>query len=455
MSLLMVSMDATVLNIALPDIREDLRTNIAGLQWTVDAYTLVLASLFVLAGSTADRVGRRKIFKTGLLLFMLGSVLCSLAPSLAWLVVFRMVQAVGGAMLSPVGMSIIAHTFSDQRERARAIGIWSSATGISMAVGPIVGGLLVETAGWRSIFWINVPIGLIAFVLAWRHVPESRACTPRRPDPVGQCLIIILLGSLTYAIIQAADASVSTVLPIAGIAVIALIGLLLYELRRDEPLIELRFFRSPTFSGASVIAVSAFAALTGFFFLNTLYLQSAKGLPPLQAGLYMLPTATVIAICAPLSGRLLAAHGPRLPLAIAGTAMTISGLLLAAFTSQPNAVLLFAGYITFGLGFGMVNAPISNSAVSGMPTSQAGVAAAIASTSRQTGATLGVAIIGTILAVRTHGSDTTGFLQASRPAWFTIAGCGTCVLLMGLMTSGRRARESARRSADKLQPSQH
>src|SRR4051812_21534590 len=182
MSLLLVSLDVTVLNVALPAMQKDLGASVAGMQWSLDAYTLVLASLLMLAGSTADRIGRRKIFKIGLVLFTLGSLLCSVAPNLESLVAFRMVQAVGGSMLNPVAMSIITNTFTDPRERARAIGVWGGVVGISMAAGPVVGGLLVDSVGWRSIFWINLPVGLVALLLTWRYVPESRAPKPRRPD---------------------------------------------------------------------------------------------------------------------------------------------------------------------------------------------------------------------------------------------------------------------------------
>lgn len=203
MSLLIVSLDNTVLNVALPSMRRDLNASVAGMQWTIDAYTLVLATLLILAGSTADRIGRRKVFSVGLVLFTTGSVLCSLAPSLGWLIGFRMLQAVGGSMLNPVAMSIITNTFTDPRERARAIGVWGAVVGISMAAGPLIGGLLVDSVGWRSIFWVNLPVGLLALVLTLRYVPESRAEHPRRPDPVGQLLVMGLLGSVTYGIIEA------------------------------------------------------------------------------------------------------------------------------------------------------------------------------------------------------------------------------------------------------------
>src|SRR5882724_12047063 len=202
MSLLIVSMDNTIVNIALPALRTDLHASVSGLQWTIDAYTLVLASLLVLAGSTADRIGRRLVFQTGLVLFSLGSLLCSAAPSLGWLIVFRMLQAVGGSMLNPVAMSIITNTFAEPRERARAIGVWGAVVGFSMALGPLVGGLLVDTLGWRSIFWINVPVGVAAIILSAKFVPQSRAPHPRRIDPVGQILVFLLLGSVTYGIIE-------------------------------------------------------------------------------------------------------------------------------------------------------------------------------------------------------------------------------------------------------------
>jgi EmrB/QacA subfamily drug resistance transporter len=329
-----------------------------------------------------------------------------------------------------------------------------------MAAGPLVGGLLVDSVGWRSIFWINLPVGLAALLLTWRYVPESRAPKPRRPDPVGQLLVIALLGSLTYAIIEAPSAGWTSprILAFAALTVCALAGLLVYEPRRAEPLIDLRFFHSAPFSGATAIAVSAFAALSGFLFLNTLYLQNVRGLTALHAGLYMLPMAALAFVCAPLSGRLVGSRGPRLPLLVAGAAMLACGLLFAAFDAETRTVLLFTGYVLFGLGFGMVNAPITNTAVSGMPRSQAGVAAAVASTSRQIGGTLGVAVIGAVLAAGVAGTGSprgaayaTAFVDASKPAGWIITGCGVSVLLVGALTSGRWARETARRTAERLE----
>jgi EmrB/QacA subfamily drug resistance transporter len=443
MSLLLVSLDNTILNVALPSMQHDFHASVSGLQWTIDAYLVVIASLLLLSGSTADRIGRKRIFRIGLVLFTLGSLLCSIAPGLGWLIAFRMVQAVGGSMLNPVAMGIITNTFTDARERARAIGMWGGVVGISMAAGPIVGGALVETIGWRSIFWINVPVGAVALVLTSRFIPESRAARARRIDPVGQLLVIALLGSLTYGIIEGSHAGWTSPL-IAGcfaVSVLAVAGLATYEKRRTDPLIDTRFFRSVPFSGATVIAVSGFAALGGFLFLNTLYLQNDRGLSALDAGLYMLPMAAMTLVFGPLSGRLVAGRGPRLPLVLAGTAMTASGVILAALDAQSSNTLLFTSYVLFGIGFGLINAPITNTAVSGMPRSQAGVAAAVASTSRQTGQSLGVAVVGATLAAGLHTAS-----------WWIITGCGATVLLLGMLTTGRWARGTAERTAHLLTP---
>jgi EmrB/QacA subfamily drug resistance transporter len=449
MSLFIVGLDVTIVNIALPSLRADLHASVAGLQWIIDAYTLVLASLLILAGSTADRIGRRRTFQTGLALFTAGSLLCSVAPSLAWLIAFRTIQAVGGSMLNPVAMSIITNTFTEPRERARAIGVWGGVVGLSMAAGPLLGGVLVEALGWRSIFWINVPVGLAAIVLAARFVPESRAPHPRRIDPVGQLLVLTALASVTYGIIEgpAAGWGSAEILGCFALGAAAVAALLAYEPRREEPLLDLHFFRSVPFSGATVIAVCAFAALSGFLFLNTLYLQDVRGFPALHAGLYTLPMAGAAAVFAPLSGRLVGAIGTRLPLLLAGTAIALSMLPLTGLTAHTPTAVLLGSYLLFGVGFGMVNAPITNTAVSGMPRSQAGVAAAIASTSRQVGGSLGVAVIGAAVASGVRGGSAAGFAAASHAGWWIMFGCGLAVLALGLVTTGRWARATVERTA--------
>jgi EmrB/QacA subfamily drug resistance transporter len=451
-SLFIVGLDATIVNIALPAIQHDLHAPVSGLQWTIDAYTLVVASFLILAGSTGDRIGRRRTFQMGLAVFTAGSALCSVAPGLGWLVAFRMLQAIGGSMLNPVAMSIIANVFTDSRERARAIGIWGAVFGLSMALGPVIGGALVASVGWRSIFWVNIPVGIAAIILTALAVPESRAERPRRVDPVGQGLIIVMLASLTYAIIEGPrDGWGSpTILGLFAVSAAAAAGLAIYEPRRDEPLLDLRFFRSAPFSGAVVIAISAFSALGGFLFLNTLYLQDVRQLSALHAGLYTLPMAAMTVLCAPLAGRITGRRGPRVPLLVAGVMTTSGALLLAGVTAATSVSWLFLAYVVFGIGNGMVNPPITNTAVSGMPRAQSGVAAAVASTSRQVGSSLGVALAGSAVTSALHGSLRTGFVQASHAGWLIIAGCGVIVFLAGLITTGRWAQATAARTAGRL-----
>jgi EmrB/QacA subfamily drug resistance transporter len=454
MSLFIVGLDVTVVNVALPSIQHDLHASVSGLQWVIAAYSLVLASLLMLSGSTADRVGRRRTFQLGLALFTLGSLSCSLAPSLGALVVFRMLQAIGGSMLNPVAMSIITNTFTERTERARAIGVWGGVVGLSMALGPVVGGLLVTTVGWRSIFWVNIPVGVAAIILTALFVPESKAPQQRRFDPVGQLLVMVTLATLVYGIIEGPGRGWSSglILGCFAASAAAAVAFVWYESRRDQPLLDIRFFRSVPFAGATLIAVCAFAALGGFLFVSTIYLQEVRGLSALHAGLYMLPMAAVTAICSPLSGRLVGSRGPRLPLIGAGAATMVSAITLTRLMPDTSTFSLVISYLLFGLGFGLVNAPITNTAMSGMPRAQAGVAAAVASTSRQVGSSLGVAVVGSVVVSAQLGSTRAGFAAASHAGWWVIAGCGLAVFGLGVLTTGRWARRTAERVAAQFQP---
>ncbi len=450
MSLLIVGLDTTIVNVALPSIRKDLHASVSGLQWTIDAYTLVLASLLMLAGSTADRIGRRRVFQIGLVLFVLSSLLCGLAPSLELLVAFRVLQAIGGAMLNPVAMSIIRNVFEDPRERAMAIGLWGGVFGLSMALGPVIGGALVDAVSWRAVFFVNVPIGLLAVLLTALYVPESRAEHPRRLDPPGQVLVIAALASLTYAIIEGPRSGWTSaeIIGLFAFSLASFTALVVVELRREQPLLEMRFFRSVPFSGASAIAILAFATIGGFLFLNTLYLQEVRGLSPLHAGLYMLPMAGMLLLSAPLSGKMVGRFGARPSLVSAGAVLTISAVMLTRLTPHTATLYLFAAYFLAGLGSGLVNPPITNTAVSGMPPAQAGVAAAIASTSRQVGTTLGVAVLGAIAGGTLSGAIGKSFAGATHPGWWLIAGFGAVILVLGVLTTTRWAEETARRTAE-------
>jgi EmrB/QacA subfamily drug resistance transporter len=454
MSLFIVGLDITIVNVALPTIGQDLGAGLAGLQWTVAGYTVVMASLLMFSGSMADRFGRKRVFVAGLTVFSTASLLCSLAPSVEVLVVFRVLQGVGASMLNPVAMSIIANTFTDPRERAQAVGVWGAVFGVAMALGPIVGGTLLAVADWRAIFYMNVPLGLAAIVLTLRFVPESTAPHPRRFDPVGQVLVIALLATLTYGIIEAPGQgwTSATVLVALATSAAALVALLRYEPRRAEPLVDLRFFRSIPFTSSIAISVAAFATFGGFLFLNTLYLQQVRELSPIDAGLVTVPTAVMTVIASPLSGRIVGRRGPRLPLAIAGVATLTACAMLTGLDAATPLPWLLAAYAIFGLGFGFVNAPITNAAVSGMPRAQAGVAAAIATTSRQFGQTLGVAVVGAIVASRTGASTHAGLATASHPAWWTLTAGSAVVLVLGRVATAKGAESSARRTAAMLNP---
>ncbi|MDG4824796.1 MFS transporter [Asanoa sp. WMMD1127] len=452
-SIFIVGLDTSALNVALPSIQRELDASIQGAQWTIDAYTLVLASFLILSASTADRVGRRRVFQVGLAVFGLGSLLCGLAPSLGWLIAFRVLQAVGGSMLNPVAISIITNTFTEPGARAKAIGVWGGVVGVSIAAGPVLGGLLVQAFSWRAIFFINVPIALAAMILAGHFVEESRAAGHRRFDPLGQLLLITAVGSLTFGIIEAPMRGwgSTAIISCFGLAIAAFVMLVLWELRHREPLIDLRFFRSPPFSGAAAIALLAFTAQGGFLLLNTLYLQDALGFSPLEAGLAILPMAAVMAIVGPVSGRLVARYGPRPSLALGGSSVLLAGLITVIPRGDPAYSRLFVVYTLIGFGLGWINAAITNTAVAGMPNRQAGVAAGITSTMRQLGQTLGVAIIGSIIAAHvTQVAETPAFMSAYHVSWAVIAGIGLANLVIGLVTTSPRAQRSAARNADRM-----
>jgi EmrB/QacA subfamily drug resistance transporter len=442
LSLFLVTMDITIVNLALPAIGRDLHASVTGLQWAIDGYTVVIASFLVVAGSTADRLGRRRVFQLGIVVFTTGSLLCSTAPTIELLVAFRVVQALGGSMLNPVAMSILVNVFTEAGPRARAIGVWSSVVGLSMAVGPLLGGFLVQAIGWRAIFWINVPVGALALAMTRRFIPESRAERPRRPDLIGLALIVIGLAALTSSLIEARRLGWGSPLIAGGLGVagVALLGLIGHERRRRDPLIELRCFRSAPFALASVLAVLGFATFNGGLFLSSLYLQLTRGLPAVRAGLCLLPIAAALLICAPISGRLVGAGRARWALVAAGLTQAAGALLLVGLDVATPVIQLLAAFALAGISNGLINAPITTSAVSGMPRAQAGVAAAIASTSRQTGTTLGVALSGTIAGV---AANSPAFAIATRPYWWFVAAAGVVIAALGVAATTARARRSA------------
>lgn len=457
-SLFLAYLDTTILNVALPTIQRDLHAGLAALQWVADVYLLVLAALLVLAGSAADRLGRKKLFMIGLAWFSAGSLLCSFAPNVGTLVALRMLQAVGGSMLTPVSLSIVRNVFTDPKERAQALGIWSGIFGLASACGPVVGGVLVSAVGWRSVFWVNVPIGVIMLLAARRYLPESRAPHARRVDVPGQVLMIVFLGTLTYAVIEGPSAGWASarILALFAVAAASLAAFTVAERRHPEPLLDPRFFRSPPFTGASVIAVLAFLVMAGFLFVATLYLQQVRGDSPLRAGLSLLPATVMIAVWAPVAGQLNGRFGPRIPLVAGGVFMTAGAAVLTVLSPSTSYGILALGFALLGAGLGLVNPPITNTGVSGMPPAQAGVAGAVISATRQLGQVLGVAVMGAMLSAGAvsgaSGPLSDGaaraFAAATRAPWWLAVACGALIALVGWTTTSARARETARMVAE-------
>ncbi len=447
LSLLIVSMDATIVNVAIPAIRTDLGATASQLQWVIDVYTLVLASLLMLSGAMGDRFGRRRVFQAGLVIFALGSLLCSLAPGIDALIAARFLQAIGGSMLNPVALSIISQVFTGPVERARAIGIWGAVVGISMALGPTVGGLLIHLISWRAVFWINLPICLAAIVLTAIFVPETRSATMRNIDPVGQLLAVVFLFGAVFTLIEgpALGWGNARVIAAGGVAVLAFAAFLRYESRRTDPFIDLRFFRSVPFASATVIAICAFASWGALLFMMSLYLQGARGYSAVQTGLIYLPIAVGALVFSPLSGRLVGRYGARPSLLVSGVMIAAASTVLALLPEAAPVWALMTVFAVFGIGFSMVNAPITNAAVSGMPLDRAGAASAVTSTSRQIGVSIGVALCGSVAGAALAGTGS--FAASARPLWLVCVALGVVIVVLGVVSTAPRAMESARRLA--------
>jgi len=402
-ALFMVMLDSTVVNLALPTIQKPapvgLGAGLTGLQWIVDAFVLALASLLLTGGTLGDLFGRRKAFIGGLALFTGGSVLCALAPSTSFLIAARTVQGVGGAFMLPSTLSILTNTFPDARERARAIGMWAGISGLALAIGPLIGGTLVDRFNWQSIFWINVPVGVVALTMALLYVPESSDRAGRNLDLPGQVTAVIGLVALTYAFIEANTYGWTSarILVSFAIAAVTLTAFILIELRGRTPLLQLKFFRNGTFSGANMVGVIVSFAFFGVIFFLSLFMQEVQGYSPTQAGALQLPATLGIMISAILSGRIVGRIGARLPITI-GLLMTGSALL--ALTSvQPDT-----GYASFwywlllmGFGNGLIMSPMTTAIMGTVPAARAGMASATSNTMRQVGSVFGVAVLGNLL----------------------------------------------------------
>ncbi|MGW1249486.1 MFS transporter [Streptomyces sp. NPDC002535] len=336
-----------------------------------------------------------------------------------------------------MALAIVVNTMPDPKERAQAIGIWASVFGLSMAAGPVTGGVLLAWLDWRALFWINAPVVAVALLLSAVFVPESRAQRARRLDLPGQLLLTAVLAVVVGVLVEGPRIGWTSPAALAGYAwaAVATAGFVWVESRRSEPLMDLRLFGRPAFSGAVAGAVAVFAALNMTLLLNTFYLQHTRNWTALAAGMATLPLAVGATVCAPWSGRMVGRMGPRLPLLLAGGFIMVGGLSLVRLTPHTNVVLLLAAYAFIGIGFGFANAPITNTAVNGLPPTRAGVAGAITSTARQLGSALGIALAGGLVTA----TSPTGLAHASRPGWILVATCGVLLLLVAHVSQPKQA----------------
>lgn len=412
LALLVTSVDHTIINVALPQMVQELGATAAQLQWIVAAYTVVFAGLLLTAGSLGDRFGRRHALTAGLLTFMAGSILSALAGSTTTLIVGRGVMGVGGALIMPTTLSILVNAFGDPRERAKAIAIWTAASGAGIALGPIAGGLLMRSFSWSSVFWMNVPLLALAFVGTLHVVPDSRDPHATKLDPFGALLSIVAISSAVYTIIEAPErgwTSTST-MATSMLAAMATATFVRWELRRDEPMLEMRLFANRSFSAGSVALSMLFFAMAGTVFLQAQYLQFILGYTPLVAGAALVPAAFGMIIGSG-AGAQLAGHAGARVAVVTGTALAASGVAVqAAFIDGTSYAPTGVGLLLFGLGAGIAMPAATDLIMSTLPPARAGVGSAVNDTVREIGGALGVAVIGSV-AASTYASNLHGELD--------------------------------------------
>ena len=400
-ALAMAMLDNTVVNVALPTISRELGAGVSELQWIVDGYVLVFASLLLTGGIAGDRYGRKKVFLTGLVVFTLASALCGLSQSTTQLIAARAFQGVGAALLMPGTLSIITVTFPPH-ERAKAIGLWAGMSGVALALGPTVGGLMVERLGWQSVFFLNVPIGIVAVVTASRTVRESVSEITRELDIPGLLLGSGALFSATYALIEANELGWSDPLIVGMLVASAVltVSFLLFERRSPKAMLPLRFFRIPAFSAGATVAFSVSFGMFATFFFMSLYMQLIRGYSAFQAGVRFLPMTVLIIVTAPNAGRYASKHGSRIPMTF-GLLLAGTGLLLLSRISIETPYLLMAPvFAIMGIGIGATMAPMTAAVMNAVGPERAGLGSATTNTSREVGGVFGIALLGTILTTR-------------------------------------------------------
>jgi EmrB/QacA subfamily drug resistance transporter len=415
--LFMVMLDNTVVNLALPTIQKQLGSGISGLQWIVDAFILLLAALMLTGGTLGDLYGRKRAFMSGMAVFTAGSLLCALAPSIPVLIAGRMVQGVGAAVMMPSTLSILTNTFQDPKERAQAIGMWAGVSGIALALGPAVGGIMVDAFGWESIFYLNVPIGLIALAIAARLVPESKSPEGRALDLVGQALAIVGLGTLTYAFIEANTHGWGSVLIISlfVVAAVVLTAFVLWERRTGSPVLQLGFFKNVTFSGANLVGLLVSFGFFGGLLYLSLFMQSVQGFTPTEAGVRQLPSTLAVMVVAVLSGRIAGRIGARAPMTVG--MLILGGGILSFLTVETTTPYSHYWWIlaVVGVGGGLVMSPLTTAVMSTVPVARAGMASATTNTMRQVGGVFGIAVLGSILSTVFASTLATSFRTLNLP----------------------------------------
>ena len=399
MSLLIIVMDNTILNVAIPSLIRDLGATNSEVQWIVDSYVLVFAGLLLTTGSLSDRFGRKGALQLGIVLFGIGSAAAALSDSATGLIFTRGFMGIGGALIMPATLSILTNVFRDPRERGRAIAVWAGFSGLAVAIGPITGGFLVEHFSWSSVFWVNLPIGAVALVLGAFLIPTSRDPEQGKIDPVGAVLSFVSLTSLLFGIIEGPSKGWGDPLVIGGfvVAAVAITAFLAWERHTSHPMLDLSVFANPRFSAGSGTITIVFFALFGSLFLMTQYWQLVHGYSPLQAGIRLLPHAGTMMIVAPLSARLVERIGTKRVVMTGLTLVTIGLLLLSTIAPGSPYPQVIGYFMVMATGMGMTMAPATEAVMGSLPRAKAGVGSAINDTTRQVGGALGVAIIGTIV----------------------------------------------------------
>ena len=400
LALVVTSIDHTIINVAMPRLVGDLGASSAQLQWIVASYTIVFAGLLLTAGSIGDRFGRRHALIAGLLTFLGGSVVAATAGSTTALIAGRCVMGVGGALIMPTTLSILVNVFGDPRERAKAIAGWTAASGAGIALGPIVGGALMRSFSWSSVFWINVPLLVAAFVGALHLIPDSRDPHSTRLDPVGAVLSIAGISTLVYAIIQAPERGWTSTSSVVNFAVGTAIAILFvrWEMRRKDPMLDMSLFRNRSFSAGSIALALLFFAMAGTVFLQAQYLQFVLEYTPLAAGFALVPAAIGMLLGTGAGAHLNEMHGGRVAVT-AGTLIATAGVAVqAAFVDGGSYVPTGIGLLLFGLGAGIAMPPATEMIMATLPPARAGVGSAVNDTVREFGGALGVAVIGSVAA---------------------------------------------------------